>query len=163
MSKEELERGLELARLAGELWTLSDVVSVINMPVLADVLEARGVRLQEIAVEQLLLFAGTRVLAGAIQQAGEDVEAMGEEEIAEGAVRVAVSEAAAERSAELSAASDVLAAKGVGEVATAAAAGKVAKAAAKSGVAEIAKGAEAVGAGEAAAATGEALAARAGQ
>ena len=27
MSKEELERGLELARLAGELWTISDVAS----------------------------------------------------------------------------------------------------------------------------------------
>ena len=149
--------------MAGELWTISDVISVMNMPVLAKVLEERGMRLQQVAVEQLLLFAGTRTLAAAIKQAGGDVEAMGEQEIAEGAVRVAVSEAAAERSAQLSVTSVVLAAKGVDEVATAAAAGQVAKAAAKSGVAEIAKGAEAVGAGEAAAATGEALAARAAQ
>ena len=70
---------------------------------------------------------GTRALAGAIKQAGEDVEAMGEQEIVEGAVRVAASEAAAERSAQLSAASGDLAVKGVGEVATAAAVGQVAK------------------------------------
>ena len=50
MSKEELERGLELARLAGELWTISDVAGVLDMPVLAEFLEERGMRLQEIAV-----------------------------------------------------------------------------------------------------------------
>ena len=74
---------------------------------------------------------------------------MGEQEVAEGAVRVAVSEAAAERSAELSVASDVLAAKGVDELETAAVAGPVAKEAARTGMAEIAAGAEEMGAGEA--------------
>ena len=106
MSKEELERGLELARLSGELWTVSDVIGVLHMPVLAEFLEERGLRLQEIAVDQLLRYTGTRVLAGALKQTGQDIEAMGEQEVAEGVVRMAVSEAAAERSAELSAASD---------------------------------------------------------
>ena len=76
---------------------------------------------------------------------------------------MAASQAAAERSAELSVASDLLAIKGVDALATAAAAGEVAIAARAAGVAKIAKGAEAVGAGEATAAAGEALAARAGQ
>ena len=44
---------------------------------------------------------------------------MGEQEVAEGAVRLAVAEAAAQRSQELSMASDALAAKGVDELVTA--------------------------------------------
>ena len=102
MSKEELERGLELARLAGELWTVSDVVDMLDMPVLAEFLDERGMRLQEIAVDQLLRYTSTRALAGAIKETGKDIEAMGEQEVAEGVVRMAVSEAAAERSQELS-------------------------------------------------------------
>ena len=161
MSKEELERGLELARLAGELWTISDVVSALDMPVLAEYLEDRGMRLQQIASDQLLRYTGTRALAGAIAQAGKDVEAMGEREVAEGAIRLAVSEAAAERSADLYKASDMLAARGGDELATAAVAGQVARAAGNAGVAKIATGAEATGMGEATNAAGEVLAARA--
>ena len=163
MSREELDRGLELARIAGEMWTVSDLAALLDMPMLADFLEERGTRLQEIAVDQLLRSTGTRALAGSIKRAGQDIEAMGEEEIVEGALRVAVSEAAAERSAELSVASDVLAVKGVDELETAAVAGAVAKEAARTGVAEIAAGAEEMGAGEATEAAGEALEARAGR
>jgi hypothetical protein len=148
MSREELDRGLELARLAGELWTISDVASALEMPVLADYLEERGMRLQQIDSDQLLRYTGTRALAGAIGQAGKDVEAMGEREVAEGAIRLAVSEAAAERSADLYQASDLLAAR-------------VARAAGNAGVAEIAQGAETTGIGEASNAAGEVIAARA--
>ena len=139
MSKEELERGLELARLAGELWTVSDVVSVLQMPVLADFLEERGMHLQEIAVDQLLRFTGTRALAGAIKQTGKDIEVMGKQEMAEGVVRMAVSEAAAGRSAELSAASDALAAQAVHELDTAQVAAAVAQGAVAAGVTEVAE------------------------
>ena len=107
--------------------------------------------------------ASTRALAGAIRQAGRDIEAMGEQEIAEGAVRLAVSDAAAERSEQLAVTSVLLAGQGADELATAAVAGAVAKDAARAGVAEIAAGAEEVGKGEAAVAAGEALQARAGQ
>jgi hypothetical protein len=77
--------------------------------------------------------------------------------------RLAVSDVAAERSAELSAASDVLAAHGADELATAVAAGAVAKDAAEAGVAEIAAGAEEVGKGKAAVVAGEAMQERAAQ
>ena len=62
-------------------------------------------------------------------------------------MRGAVSEAAAKRSAELSAASGALAARGVDELTTAAVAGAVAREAAQTGVAEIAQGAEGAGRG----------------
>jgi hypothetical protein len=163
MSREELERGLELARIAGELWTVSDVASVLDFPVVAEFLEERGMRLQEIAVDQLLRFTGTRALAGAIKQAGQDIEAMGEQEVTEGLTRMSVSDMAAERSAELSAASDALAAKAMNEFETAQTARAVARDAVASGVAEIAQGAEEIGAGKATAAVGKALEAQASE
>lgn len=149
MSKEELERGLKLARLAGELWTVSDVVGILQMSVLAEFLEERGLHLQEIAVDQLLRFTGTRALAGAIKEAGQDIEKMGEREVEEGLVRVAASEVAAERSAELSAASDALAAQAVNEFDTAQMAGAVAREAVATGVAEVAAGSATEAMGEA--------------
>jgi hypothetical protein len=161
MSREELERGLELARLAGELGTLGDVLDALDMPVLSEYLAERGQRLQEIAADQLLRYTSTRALAGAIAQAGKDVEAMGEREVEEGAIRLAVSEAAAERSADLYQASDMLAGMADDELAVAVVAGKVARVAGEAGVAEVAAGAEAVGKGEAAVAAGDALQARA--
>jgi hypothetical protein len=74
---------------------------------------------------------------------------------------MAVSEAAAERSAELSAASDTLAAKAVDELVTAKMAGAVAREAAAVGAAEIAEGSATMGAGVATEALGEALEERA--
>ena len=163
MSREELDRGLELARMAGELWTVSDVVGLLDMPVLAEFLEERGLRLQEIAVDQLLRYTGTRALAGAMRDTGKDIEAMGKQEVAEGSIRMAVSDAAAERSAELRMASDALTERGLDELETADVAVDVARAAGAAGVAKIAQGAETIGAGEAAVAAGEGLAARAGE
>ncbi len=81
MSREELERGLQLGRLAGELGTVSDVIEILDMPVLADFLGERGMLLQEIAVDQLLRYTGTRALAGAIKETGQEIEALGEQEI----------------------------------------------------------------------------------
>jgi hypothetical protein len=163
MSWEDLDRGMELARMAGEMATASDVVDLLEMPVLATFLERRGLRLQEIAVEQLMRAASTRALSGAVKQAGRDIEAMGEQEIAEGAVRMAVSDAAAERSEQLAVTGVLLAGQGADELATAAVAGAVAKDAAVAGVAEVAAGAEEVGKGKAAVVAGEAMQARAGQ
>ena len=77
MSKEELERGLELARMAGELWTVSEVATAGHagdgrLPGRAPLALARH------AVDQLLRYTSTRALAGAIKEAGQDIEAMGE-------------------------------------------------------------------------------------
>jgi len=163
MSAEELERGLELARLAGELSTVGDMMEILQMPVLAEFLADRGEHLQDIAVDQLLRWTGTRALAGAIKEAGRDIEAMGENEIAEGQVRIAVAGVAAERSAELSAASDALAEQAVDELTTAAIAREVARDAVVSGVTAIADGSNTMGTGEATAAMGETLDERAAQ
>ena len=55
-------------------------------------------RLQEIAVEQLMRGPARGRWPARSSGAGQDIEAMGEEEITEGAVRLAVADAAAERS-----------------------------------------------------------------
>jgi hypothetical protein len=117
----------------------------------------RGEGLQDIASDQLLRFTSTRALAGAIKQEGKDIEEMGVNEAAEGMVRLAVSDAAAERSQELSQASDALAARGVDELMNAEGARDLAREAVVSGVVKIADGANEMGKGEALQATGEVL------
>ena len=119
MSQEELDRGLELARLAGELWTVGDLAEVLDMPVLARIpRSARHAPARDRRRAVAALHEHARA-AGAIKQTGKAIEAAGENEIAEGAVRLAASAAAAERSAELAMASDILAAQGSDEFATA--------------------------------------------
>jgi len=142
---------------------VGNLAELLEMPVLSEFLGMRGARLQEIAVEHLVRAAGTRALSSAIRQTGEDIEAMGEDEIDEGLVRVAVADAAAERSDELAIASDLLAFRGVDEVAAAVEAGALAREASQAGMAEVAAGADLVGKGAAAATAGEALQAGAGQ
>ena len=51
MSNEDLDAALELARMAGELSAISDLADLLQMPVLSDVMDSRGRRLHEMAVE----------------------------------------------------------------------------------------------------------------
>jgi hypothetical protein len=145
MSAQDMEHGLELARLAGELWTVGDVVEILQMPVLADFLENRGFLLQEMAVRQILRSAGRSSISEVMAATGKRVAALGENEVAEGAVRMAVAEEMAGRASELDAASVDLAARGMVEMAVAEAAAQAARDMAVEGVTEIAVGAMHIG------------------
>ena len=161
MSEADLERGLELARLSGELETISDVIERLQMPVLTEFLDKRGERLQEIAVDVIMRAAGTRALGQAMGKTGKDIQAMGEQEMAEGAVRVAVSDVAKSRSRQLSKESNKLAERGVDTLMSAEIAGEAARMSAAEGAANIAEGAGLMGAGIATDQMGEALEERA--
>jgi len=54
MSAEDLDRGLKLARLAGEFGAVSDVIALVQLPMLAALMERRGENLQNIAVVVIL-------------------------------------------------------------------------------------------------------------
>jgi len=97
MTEEDLEIGLEIARTAGELWAVSDVVELLEMPVLSAFLEQRGESLQEVAVEIILQAAGTRALSQVLGATSAKVGDLGAGEVAEGLVRGAASQAMAER------------------------------------------------------------------
>ena len=101
MGEDDLETGLELARIAGELWAVSDVVDMLQMPALTEFLAERGELLQELAVEQILKAASTKGVAKAIESAGGKIADLGNNEIAEGVTRMAVSEGLAEGSKKL--------------------------------------------------------------
>ena len=78
MSADDLERGLELARMAGELWTVSDVVDLFEMPVLSAFLEDRGEQLQKIAVDEILQAASNRALSHVMAATGAEIKELGE-------------------------------------------------------------------------------------
>ena len=89
--------------------------------------------------------------------AGQQIGELGENEVVEGMVRMAVSEGMAERSTELSAAGERLAERGADQVAVAAIAGQVARGLVDQGVAEVAAGAADLGAAAATESFAEAL------
>jgi hypothetical protein len=150
MGVDDLERGLQLARLAGELEAVGNVVERMVMPVLAGFLFDRGEQLQEIAADTIVRAAGSRALSQVIAAKGLEIEEMGVEEAAEGLTRLAASEALAERSEELAAAGVVLGMEGVAEVETALDEADLAKETGKVGVADIAEGVALMGVAESA-------------
>ena len=101
MSEDDLERGLQLARLAGELEAVGNVVTRLQMPVLAGFLAMRSISLQEVAVDTIVRAAGSRALSQVIAAEEAELEEMGIEEAAEGLTRQAAAEALAERSEQL--------------------------------------------------------------
>ncbi len=141
MSYGDIERGLELARMAGELRAISDVTDALEMPVLTAVLADRGERLQQVAVEVILQAAATRSLSHVIADTGRQIGDLGENEIDEGVVRLAASEAAAKRAGELAHASDMLATRGSVEAAVAVGAGELVREMVVEGTSDLAAGA----------------------
>ena len=151
MSFEDIEHGLELARLSGEFSAVSQIVDLMQMPVLSSFLAARGERLQEMSVEQIRLAGSTRSLARAMAATGQKIAGMGENEMAEGVARVAFSEGMAERSAALAETSEALAIKGMQEMEQAEEIAYAARDIAAEGAAEVAVGSAALGSAAAAA------------
>ncbi len=147
MSLGDFDRGLELSRLAGELSTIAEVVALLEMPVLATVLDDRGDQLQEIAVDVILRAGAERGLASLMAATGQHIAEMGEEEIDEGVLRMAASDIAAQRSEELAEAAVLLGIRGTVEGAAAGAAADLAGDLAAEGIADVATGAAEFGAG----------------
>jgi hypothetical protein len=149
MSADDAEHGLELGRISGELITAARVLDRMQMPLLTIFLERRGARLQDMAVEQVLKAAGTRALAQHMAATGQEIEAMGEDEVAVGSLRLSAADAMETRSEQLARAGVDLAVQGAAEVAAAAVADQVARAVTAEAVADIAEGSAALGAASA--------------
>jgi hypothetical protein len=146
MSVDDLDHGLELARLSGELQTVREIIESLEMPVLAAFLSKRATRLHELSVEQIRLAIATDGVSQLLSGTGERISTLGENEVEEGVARLKVSEAASEESAAMSKASQDLAYQGIQEVALAEESARAARAAAMEGAAEISTGSAVVGA-----------------
>ena len=92
MSTEDLERGMDLASLYGELTVAGDVMAEMGLPVMAAFLADRGQWLREIAVDELRQYGASRALAELIEDTSEQVADLGIGEVEEGLVRLAISD-----------------------------------------------------------------------
>ena len=113
MSLADLDRGMELARVSGELQAASRIVDKLKMPLLSAFLDDRSGKMGQMAVDNILLASATRALAAAMAATGKKLEDLSATEVAEGIVRLAASDALAERSDELAAESGDSAAAGL--------------------------------------------------
>lgn len=147
LSNEDLEQGLRIGRISGELAIISDAAGLLNMPVMARVLDERAMALQQIGVEVLVQYMLGREMSKALEAKGIEVGAFGANEAAEGMARLALSEAAAERAEDLEEMSVELTMRGVDSAIEAGQAADAARTVADAGISDIAQGAATVGAG----------------
>jgi hypothetical protein len=113
MSLADLDRGMELARISGELQAASRIVDKLRMPLLSAFLDDRSGKMGQMAVDNILLASATRALAAAMAATGKKLEDLSATEVAEGIVRLAASGALADRSETLAAESGDSAAAGL--------------------------------------------------
>lgn len=123
LSLSEVERGMELAAMAGQIGTVGDTVRVMGMESLGSFLNDMSLRMRAIAVRDMLESQDGRGLAQAIGEAGAGVGVLGEKEMAAGIAELSSAQDAAD-------ASELAAAVGAGQIAV----GLVEDAAADSGV-----------------------------
>lgn len=145
LSEEDLSIGMDLAAIAGQLWTASDVVAALEMPVLAGFLEAKGVNLQGIAVEILLRFGASNVLADYIQQTGAAVGSLGADAMNDGVTRLKISQKMDTASEKMVEKSDELTAQGLVSMAAASGMRDAAQGLVMDGASQIAAGAQDLG------------------
>ena len=148
MSVGDLDRGLELGRLSGEIRVISDVIGTLRMPVIAAVLSNRGRRLQNIAVDVLLRAAATRSLSKLIDATGQRISEMGEQEMDEGALRLAAADITASRAAELGAMGMEAGLQGIEELEAAGDELDFARSLSNEGISDIAEGSAELGSAE---------------
>ena len=115
ITENRLASGVQVARTAGDLWAASDIVALMEMPVLAGFLESRGERLRQVAAD-VLQRAGQ---AGAFMQGQDSVGAgltrLTSRENAEELARRMAAESAAERIEEVALAGAGLMSEGQGQ------------------------------------------------
>jgi hypothetical protein len=88
LSAGDLQHGLSLAGIAGQLATVSGVLDTLQMPVLSTFLGVASGQLRDLAVSSLLRARDTRDLAGLLRRTGQTVAGYGTTEMAEGLVRL---------------------------------------------------------------------------
>ncbi len=119
LAQEDLELSMNMAAIAGQLEAVGDLALLMDMPTLAEFLDAKSDELQDMAVDTLLRFGATRALSQLIGKTGEQVADMGVNEMAEGVVRVAVAGETAAHAEALSDAGAALTAEGLMKAAVA--------------------------------------------
>jgi hypothetical protein len=157
MSTEDLERGMDLASLYGELTVAGDVMAELGLPVMAAFLADRGSWLREIAVDELKQYGASRALADAMGDTSLQVGDLGIGEVEEGIVRLAISDEMAEESEALAEAGIEMTVEGLADMAAAEAMRDAGATLAREGIATVADGAADIGASEALHATAERL------
>ena len=92
LSAEDLDVGLALAGIAGQLESLTGVLDRLGTATVASVLNSKGEQLKQSADALIRRAAATAVLARTLAETSMAAAVLGEEEVAEGQARLATSE-----------------------------------------------------------------------
>ncbi len=101
LSDEDLDLGLALAGIAGQLRAVTGVVDSLGTSVVAGFLDNKTEQLKQLAETVILRAGAAGSLSSMLAQTSKAVAELGEAEVAEGEAQLAVSEERAEESEEL--------------------------------------------------------------
>ena len=101
LSDEDLDIGLTLAGIAGQLGAVTGVVESLGTSAIVGFLDARSEQLKQLAGAVILRAGATGALARALAETSTAVAELGEAEVAEGEVKFATSRQEADESEEL--------------------------------------------------------------
>lgn len=98
LSLSEVQRGMELASMAGQIGMVGDTVRVMGMESLGSFLADMSLRMRALAVRDMLDSQDGRGLAREISEAGAGVAVLGDKELAAGIAELADAQDAADAS-----------------------------------------------------------------
>ena len=148
VTADNLDRGMLLASLSGQLRVASDVVDLMNMPVLSEFLGVKGRQLRGLAVNEIGRAMAAAALAQGMDAMADRLAALGLGEVAAGLQELEASDALLDARDAAASAGVRTAAEGVAELSAAKAEAGATRQLAGAGVVMVAQGAEEVGAAE---------------
>ncbi len=113
LNADDLEDTMEIASISGELSVISDVLYAMDLPVISAFLQDRGERLKELAVDNIMRYGAVRALTEAMEVTGEEIAMLGDNEMAEGEMRIEMADIAAASSEVLASAGEEMIAEGL--------------------------------------------------
>jgi hypothetical protein len=119
LNEDDLDDAMEIGSISGELAVISDVLATLEMETIAEFLLDRSQRLRELAVDNILRYGALRALTATLDETGEKMAALGEEEVAEGEARLSLAEAVTANSEAMAIAGEEMIAEGLATLAAA--------------------------------------------
>ena len=148
VTADDMERGMFLASLSGQIRVAADVVDLMNMPILSAFLGQKGRQLRGLAVNEIGRAMAAAALSEGMEAMSDRLALLGMNEVAEGLRELDTSEALRDARDDAVSAGLETAAAGVAEMSAASAEARATQQLAGAGVVMVAQGSEEIGAAE---------------
>ena len=119
LNEEDLDDAMEIGSISGEMAVISDVLASLEMTTMSDFLLDRSQRLRELSVDNIMRYGALRALTETLNETGDKLAQLGDEEMAEGEARLNLADAVAANSEAMAISGEQMIAEGLATLAAA--------------------------------------------